>query len=413
MSGPLKKPGPAPESYSPKAVPEIMRLAEDARQLAAGIPYVLTAPHTLETERLIIRRFRPEDWRDLQEIGISNNASEFADFDHPWAADARGAKKACKWCVGNEHCWAVEVKGLAKVVCFVNFNGIAEAIEKDYGRAMDVGHAMNGAYFGNGFDYEALAVLYDHCFRHECPDAIVAGWMMGDKEKLEPLVKLGMALHSTGMGKAFRGDRTAEGCLAVIAKEIWEQNNPTSYSPKAAPEIMRLAQQDRTKRTRRSEKVSAEPEIVSKRFALVGAESKIDAGSDFDSALGALYRRVTDQLSRMRGLAQPVRMAGYWYYPTPGSFDDIHYFAGVEADAACVPAGLAAKLLPESLYAVFAEERRGMAGGPEGAGYRWLNRSKEYDYNEVIPGDLEVYANLTDTGPDCEAEIYIPIKARK
>jgi len=184
---------------------------------------------------------------------------------------------------------------------------------------------------------------------------------------------------------------------------------PESYSPKGKPEIMRLAEEARAKQAGRSGKVNAEPEIVSKRFALVGAESKIDVGSDFYPALGVLYRRVTDQLSGMRGLAQPARMVGYWYYPMPGNFDDIHYFAGVEADTSCVPAGLSAKRLPESLYAVFAEERRGMAGGPEGAGYQWLNRSKEYDYNGAVPGDLEVYKNLTDTGPGCEAEIYIPI----
>jgi len=242
MSEPAKKYGRQPESYSPKAKPEIVKMAAQA-QAEPPIPYALTAPHTLETERVIVRRFRRKDWRDLREIGVSNNASAFADFDHPWADDAKGAKKACKWCAGNDGCWAVEVKSISKVVCFVNFNGIAEAIEKDYGRAMDIGHCMNDAYLEQGYDYEALAVLYDHCFRQERLDAIVAGWMMGEKAKLAPLVKLGMELHSTGMGKAFRGDREAEGCLAVITRTAWEQANPTSYSPKAKPIILSMAQE--------------------------------------------------------------------------------------------------------------------------------------------------------------------------
>ena len=184
---------------------------------------------------------------------------------------------------------------------------------------------------------------------------------------------------------------------------------PESYTPKEAPAIIGIAKKFHDKILRRSPAVAVEPNIVNKRFSLIGAEGKIDFSADFSPALQALYQKVTDQLDGMRGLAQPARMIGYWYYPAPGDFDDVRYFAGVEADAAHVPAGLAAKTLPESLYAVFAEERRGLAGGPEGAGYKWLNQSKEYTYNGAIPGDLEVYRNLTDTAPDCAAEIYIPI----
>jgi len=186
-------------------------------------------------------------------------------------------------------------------------------------------------------------------------------------------------------------------------------HTPEGYTPKEVPAIIGMANRLRDKVLRRNPAMAIEPTIITKRFSLIGAEDKIDFNADFSPALQVLYRRVTDQLEGMRALAQPVRMIGYWYYPTPGNFDDVRYFAGVEADAAHVPEGLAAKTLPESLYAVFAEERRGMAGGPGGAGYKWLNQSKEYTHNVAIPGDLEVYSNLTDTASDCAAEIYIPI----
>ncbi|MCL2106006.1 MAG: GyrI-like domain-containing protein [Oscillospiraceae bacterium] len=201
--------------------------------------------------------------------------------------------------------------------------------------------------------------------------------------------------------------------MSEPAKKQKPDQQPESYSPKKKPEIVSLAEQTRHKILRRNKKMAIEPNIVSKRFTLVGAESKIDFSSDFGSALEALYQKVKDRLSGMQGLAQPARMVGYWYCPTPGSYDDIHYFAGVEADTDYVPEGLAAKKLTESLYAVFVEQERGQIGGPEGAGYKWLNTSKEYMYNEAIPGDLEAYRNLTDTAPDCEAEIYIPIKAKE
>ena len=50
MNEPAKKPGPAPESYSPKHKPEIMRLAEQAQgeqAQSATTPAVKTAPATI------------------------------------------------------------------------------------------------------------------------------------------------------------------------------------------------------------------------------------------------------------------------------------------------------------------------------------------------------------------------------
>jgi len=237
MSEPVKKPNQAPESYLPKDMPEIMRLAAEGaakRPIAYDIRFKGGVPDSFETGRLVIRHFKRGDWRDLQEIAVSNDRSEFADCDHTWPTDGRGIKKACKWFVKGKQFWAVEVKAPSKVVCFVNFNGFNDLNE------MNIGHVMNGAYFGNDYEYEALAALYDYCFAYDRPAAITAGWAMDDKVKLEPLVKLGTELASTGMHKAFRADsegftREFEGCRAIITREAWDQANPTSYIPKDIP----------------------------------------------------------------------------------------------------------------------------------------------------------------------------------
>jgi len=159
--------------------------------------------------------------------------------------------------------------------------------------------------------------------------------------------------------------------------------------------------------------MAVKPRIVSKRFSLAGAESNIDFGSDFSPILHALYQKVRERLDGMQGLAQPVQMIGFWHIgQAPDGRDAYRYFAGVEADTAHVPEGLIAKNLPESLFAVFTEQKRGEMGSPEGYAYKWLSKSSMYEPNEMIRGDFEVFKNLTDTAPDCEAEIYIPIKAK-
>jgi len=187
-------------------------------------------PERFETDRLIIRHFKPEDWHDLLEIAISKESSEYADCDHPWPTDEKGIQAACNWFVKEKLIWAVEIKSLSKVVCFVNFNGINKSGD------MDIGHVMNGKYTGNDYEYESLAVLYDYCFKTQSPAAIIAGWPMGDREKLESLEKLGMKITSTGMGEAMQPGkdgikRKIEGCRACIKKEDWEKANSVCYKP--------------------------------------------------------------------------------------------------------------------------------------------------------------------------------------
>jgi len=242
MSEPAKKLAhPATESYSPKEMPEIMRMAEEnaGKPIAYEMRYVNGKLDSFETDRLIIRHVRPDDWRDMQELAVSNNNSENADCDWLWPTDDEGIQKCC---VPGEAKvpGTVEVKRLAKVVCTIGFNGM------DKRGRMDIGHVMNGAYFGRGYEYEALAVLYDYCFRCYRAKAIIAMWVMSDKEKLAPLAKLGMELVSTGPGKAWRPDaqgviRDIEGCTPIIKREEWARANPTRYSPTSKPVIVSMA----------------------------------------------------------------------------------------------------------------------------------------------------------------------------
>ena len=39
--------------------------------------------HTIQTERLSIRRIRAEDWKDIQAIGVSAAKSVYAQYDWP------------------------------------------------------------------------------------------------------------------------------------------------------------------------------------------------------------------------------------------------------------------------------------------------------------------------------------------
>jgi len=157
-----------------------------------------------------------------------------------------------------------------------------------------------------------------------------------------------------------------------------------------------------------------EPRIIKKVFSLVGVEGDLkEVWPNFGPLLNELYRTVAENLHAIQGLVEPARMIGFWHMcPLPSGGHEFRYFAGVEADSANPPADLIPHVLPESLYAVFTERRRGTIGSPDGYAYKQWLPSSNYVGNEEIPGDFEIYTNMTDTGPECEAEILIPIRMK-
>ena len=56
----------------------------------------------IETEKIIIRKFKAEDWKDLQEIAISKENSPFTDADHTWPTEDNEIKKVCDY-FAKEH----------------------------------------------------------------------------------------------------------------------------------------------------------------------------------------------------------------------------------------------------------------------------------------------------------------------
>lgn len=176
-----------------------------------------------ETERLIIRKFKVDDWKDLQEIAISNANSEFADCDEQWPTGDDAIKGVCEYLAKEQQYWAVEVKDLKKVVCFINFNYI------DKNKTLNIGHIINSKYLGNNYEYEALKALYNYGFIDLDALSISATWTLADKEKLAPLKKLGMKIVHTFVANKFKPnpDGTTsqfEACSLLITRDEWITN---------------------------------------------------------------------------------------------------------------------------------------------------------------------------------------------
>ena len=89
---------------------------------------------------------------------------------------------------------------------------------------MDIGHVMNMAYAGQGYEEEGLAALYGHIFDTTDAVGITAGWALEDKEKITPLLSMGMEIVGQDTGEAFDGSgRTFTHCILQITREQWNK----------------------------------------------------------------------------------------------------------------------------------------------------------------------------------------------
>ncbi len=174
---------------------------------------------TFTTPRLTIRRFRADDWQDLLDISRSLASSPSAFTDYTWSTTEEWAKESAEYMATDGDMWALEITETAKVVCFVNFNGMNED------KIMDIGHVMNMEFGHRGYEEEGLAALYAYAFDELGAEEITAGWAKDDADKLEPLYSLGMKIVSEYEGDAFDGSgRKYTGCLLSVTKDEFRKN---------------------------------------------------------------------------------------------------------------------------------------------------------------------------------------------
>lgn len=177
----------------------------------------------LETTRLTVQRFSPDDWQDLLEIARSKESSPYAYTDFTWPTDEGWAKESAAYMATDNDMWAMARKEDGKVICFINCNGMNEA------KLMDIGHVMNMAYAGYGYEEEGLGALYQHIFDTTDAAGITATWALEDTEKTAPLLALGMEIVGQTAADAFDGSgrKFTAGRLRVT-REAWDNRKKST-----------------------------------------------------------------------------------------------------------------------------------------------------------------------------------------
>jgi ribosomal-protein-alanine N-acetyltransferase len=138
------------------------------------------------TDRLSIRNFRVDDWRDLQEMVLKYEASEYAQYDHQWPASEEEVQGVAKWFAGGDGFLAVCLG--AKVIGFVALNREEDQSASVY----NLGYVFNEDYHGYGYATEACRAVLDRAFGVLRADHVVTGTAAVNTPSCRLLERLGL-----------------------------------------------------------------------------------------------------------------------------------------------------------------------------------------------------------------------------
>ena len=143
----------------------------------------------LETDRLYIRSLQETDWRQMKDIFVDFNNSEYVVYDMPLPTEDEETKALIKKFSESNLFFAVFLKESSEMIGYVCFH-------KD-GEKYDLGYCFHSAYHANGYAYESTNALLKY-LRDEFGAAIfTAGTAIDNIPSCRLLKKLGFVCAST------------------------------------------------------------------------------------------------------------------------------------------------------------------------------------------------------------------------
>ena len=150
----------------------------------------------LETERLIIRNFRSDDWEALHTMINQYAASKFAAYDHQWPTSPEEIRQIAAWFAGGDDYLAVCLKESGRLIGLVSLSPEQPAD----GREFNLGYMFNFDYHGHGYATEACRAVIGHAFTHLQAQRVITGTAAANRASCRLLEKLGFRKTTARIG---------------------------------------------------------------------------------------------------------------------------------------------------------------------------------------------------------------------
>lgn len=139
----------------------------------------------IETERLVIRDFRKEDYKDIFEYLSDPVVMKYIE---PIFTVSQTKEFIQNYGIEAKMVFAVEEKFLGKVIghiIFHEFNGYSE---------YELGWIFNRKFHGKGYAREASLAVFEYGFNKLYLESIVAETVLDNKKSITTIISLGMKI---------------------------------------------------------------------------------------------------------------------------------------------------------------------------------------------------------------------------
>jgi len=181
----------------------------------------------IESPRLFLRRFRPDDWIAFREYMAQPKVLE---YESDWDTSPEGCQRAAASFSQGDQFWAVEEKETERMIGHVYFG----QLEAPLYNTRELGYIFNPAYYGHGYATEACATVVQYGFERGGLHRVVAHCAPQNERSWKLLERLGMrkeghcvrsvSLKKNALGELIWWDELT---YAVLAEE-WKPF-PVSY----------------------------------------------------------------------------------------------------------------------------------------------------------------------------------------
>lgn len=149
---------------------------------------------SLETDRLILRNFTPDDWQELQEVVVQYQASDSAQYKDPWPTSAEKVQEIAGWFAGGDDYLAVCLKRTGKLIGLVAINRREEQKE----RVHNLGYVFHPGYHGQGYATESCRAAMGYVFGRLGAEGILTGTHPDNRASVALLMRLGLKAIGEG-----------------------------------------------------------------------------------------------------------------------------------------------------------------------------------------------------------------------
>lgn len=179
----------------------------------------------IETHRLLIRRFRAEDWNDLREMIMQKESSQYAVYDHEWPTSEKEMKKISEWFAEGDTFCAACLRESGKLIGFISLN----RKEKKDRPEFDLGFCFNFNYHGKGYATEGCKALLQYAFMELKAEKVTSGTAAENHPACSLLIRLGMKKVGERV-TSFRRDSNGKpieftGLAFAVSRDVWLKSN--------------------------------------------------------------------------------------------------------------------------------------------------------------------------------------------